>query len=55
MNTILTEIRNAFGFPEFIAVAAQEEKQTSNTQPNNYSVNCGDGMEDYFDQLGAAV
>ncbi|MET0980256.1 MAG: hypothetical protein ABWX90_03310 [Candidatus Saccharimonadales bacterium] len=52
--SILTEIRNAFGFPQFITTQ-QEEKETSNNQLINYTINSGEDEEDYFDQLGTAV
>lgn len=54
---ILNEIRTAFGFPQLVAMAPQEEQEPKlNATPRNYTINNnGDDAEDYFDQLGAAV
>jgi hypothetical protein len=54
LNTIITEVRNAFGFPQLCEVQ-QEAPQNFSTPQCDYKVSCADGITDYFEQLGAAV
>lgn len=54
LNTIITETRNAFGFPQLVETEVPQQEQKQLPQ-QDYTVRYLDGPEDYFDQLGAAV
>ena len=54
LNTIITETRNAFGFPQL--TETEIPKQEPKKQPqHNYTVQHSEGFEDYFDYLGVGV
>jgi hypothetical protein len=51
LNTVITEIRNAFGFPQLAETPSEPAPQPKITQ-TSYTVLCGDDSEDYSDYLG---
>lgn len=54
LNTIITETRNAFGFPQLTETEIPQQEPRKPMQ-HDYTVRHSEGFEDYSDYLGVGV